>query len=116
MVADDLAKLFTKVEVLWADFRSMRKELDYKHSETKKDIDVLHKRIDKLESMLTDRIDSLRQVLDRKYFNGNGNGNSVIASRNNGWSDKRRATVGGGIGIGVIIAIIELFNIYKGGA
>ena len=113
MVADDLAKLFTKVEVLWSEFKSLNKELAYKHEETKRDIDVLHKRIDKLEAMLTSRMDSLRQVLDKKYLNGS-NGYSI--PRNGGWSDKRRATVGGGIGIGVIIAIVELFNIYKGGA
>ena len=111
MVSDELARLFTTVEVLKTEFKSLEKELDYKHKESKKDVEVLHKRIEKLEANLTDRIDMIRKLLDSKYLNGNSNG---VANRVSGWSDKKRATVGGGVGIGVIIAIVELFNIYKG--
>ena len=106
-----MAKMFAKVEVLWEKVSSLKKELEYKHNESKRDVDILHKRIEKLEANLTDRIDMIRQLLDKKYLNGNSNG---LVSRNSGWSDKKRATVGGGVGIGVIIAIVELFNIYKG--
>ena len=113
MVSEDrIIKVISDIEAMKADLVNLKGELIYKHEQTIRDIEILHKRVNKSHDDLTNRIDLLRSTLDKKYLNGTSNG---IRNNVNGWSDKKRATVGGGIGIGVIIAIIELFSIYKGG-
>ena len=111
MEADELIRLFSSVEVLKSEVESLKKEINYKHERAIKDIEIVHKRIGKAEDEINKRIDLIRQILDKKYINGNGNG---VRNNFNGWSDKKRATIGGGVGIGVIIAVIELFKVYKG--
>lgn len=102
--------MFADIEVLKMQMREMNKEMTYKHERVMKDIEVVHKRIGKAEDSINSKLENLNTKLDKKMHNGNG-----ITNRVDGWSSKKRAGVGGGIGFIIAIVIYEFFTLYKGG-
>lgn len=110
MASNDFTRMFADIEVLKMQMREMNKEMTYKHERVMKDIEIVHKRIGKAEDSINSKLENLNTKLDKKMNNGNG-----FTNRVDGWSNKKRAGVGSGIGLLIAIVIYEFFTLYKGG-